>query len=354
MSKKIYIILAILALFGLLTLLSLSLEWGSYKFLIRQSVFYLIGFVLMILVAKLTNVGFLKTNKFFIFFLYVLVLILLAGVLIQPHRVQNVKSWFVFLGFSFQPSELAKLVLVLLLAKYFSKRHIEIWRWRHILISGFYFLLIFLLVVAEPDLGNALIIAFLWGSIILVAGVRFRQLLILSLVGFLVGFFAWHNLLKPYQKERIVSFLHPQEDILGVRYQANEAKIAIGEGGLFGVGLGGAIQTKYKFLPQAHSDFIFSAFVEHWGVFGAFLLFLVYLALFFELYKKFKSFTKPESNFEKIFIFGYMAFLFIQILIHIGGNLDLLPITGITLPFLSYGGSNLLINFLFLGIIEAM
>ncbi len=351
--SKIKIAVIILGTFSLLTIFGLSLAWQNKTFFFRQANFYFFGFLLFLIISKIININYLKHNKIFIFFLYFLTILLLVFVLIQPHRVQNIKGWINIGSFYFQPSELAKFILVLVLAKYFSKRHIEIWRWRHTIISGIYFILLGGLVAIEPDLGNAIILFFLWASILLVAGVRFKQVLIISLVSFLFASLAWQSLLKPYQKQRILSFISPQEDVLGAHYQANQAKIAIGEGGLFGTGLAGGIQTEYKFLPQAHSDFIFASFAEMWGFLGVLVLFAVYLFLFVELFKKIKSLEKGEKNFEKLIIFGYMAFLFVQIVIHIGGNLDLLPITGITLPFLSYGGSSLLINFLFLGIIEA-
>ncbi len=351
--SKIKIAVIILAVFSLLTLWGLGLSWKSNIFFTRQLIFYFFGFLMFLIISKTINVSYLKHNKTIIAILYILTVFLLGFVLIQPHRIQHIKGWLKVGGFYFQPSELAKFVLILILAKYFSKRHIEIWRWRHTIISGFYFAILGGLVAIEPDLGNAVILFFLWASVLLAAKVRFKQVLIISLVSFLFAFMAWHSFLKPYQKQRILSFISPQEDILGAHYQANQAKITIGEGGLFGKGLAGGIQVNYRFLPQAQSDFIFATFAEMWGVAGVMILFGVYLFLFIELFKKIKSFEKGEKNFEKLIIFGYMAFLFIQIVIHIGGNLDLLPITGITLPFLSYGGSSLLINFLFLGIIEA-
>ncbi len=352
--SKIKITIIILAFFSLLTILGLGLSWQNNNFFLRQIVFYVLGFILFLLISKTINISYLKRHKLFIFLFYIFTIFLLIFVLIQPHKVKNIKAWINIGGFYFQPSELAKFVLVLLLAKYFSKRHIEIWRWRHTIISGIYFALMAVLVAIEPDLGNTIILFFLWVAILLAARVKLKQVLAIVLITFLIGFFAWQGFLKPYQKQRILSFIHPQENVLGAHYQANQAKIAIGSGGFLGKGLIGGIQTKYRFLPQAHSDFIFASFIEMWGFIGGLVLFSVYFFLFFELFKKIKNLKEGEKNFEKLIIFGYMAFLFIQIVIHIGGNLDLLPVTGITLPFLSYGGSDLLINFLFLGIIEPL
>ena len=351
---RLNIVLFFLSAFSLLTILSLSLAWGSYALFIKQAIFFLLGFLLMILLAKFLNFNYIKTDKFFSLFFYLLILASLILVLVQPTRVHGVKAWFVFHNFYFQPSELAKLALTLILAKYFSKRHIEIWRWRHIFISGTYFALFFILVAIEPDLGNAIILAFIWLAVILAARVRLKQIIIIFLVGILVAMVGWHSFLKPYQKERLLSFFHPSENVLGSGYQAREASIAIGEGGVFGTGLARGIQTRYRFLPQAQSDFIFATFIENWGFLGGVVLFFFYFLLFFELFKKAEKLDKASGNFGRLFIFGYLSLLFVQIFIHVGGNLDLLPITGITLPFLSYGGSNLLINFIFLGIIEAM
>ncbi len=352
-NKSLYLILFFLALFSLVTLLSISLAYHNLSFFLKQLIWYILSFSLMISLIKFFNYKYLKNNRFFIFAFYLFSILLLILVLCQSQQIHGVKAWFRFGNFSFQPSEIAKFSLILILAKYFSSRHIEIWRKRHLIFSGIYFLIPLSLIIAEPDLGNASILFFIWFAIILASGIKTKDFLILLLIFIVASIFAWSFILKDYQKERITNFLRPSENILTINYQINQAKIAIGEGGFFGQGLKGGIQTNHHFLPQAHSDFIFAVFVEKWGVIGAFFLFSLYLLLFWYLQSKAFSLSL-SSNFEKLFIFGFSAMLFGQIVVHLGGNLGLLPVAGINLPFLSYGGSNLLINFAILGIISKM
>jgi len=286
-----------------------------------------------------------------IIFLYVMVLILLLAVLFFGKEVRGSSSWFSFRGFSFEPVEFAKIVVIIVLAKYFSLRHIEMFRIRHVAISAIYVGIPAILVLRQPDLGSTLILLAIWIGMVIIAGIKLRHLLLVILIGALVCAGSWSFFLKDYQKNRILDFINPQRDPLGSGYNIRQSLIAVGSGGILGKGLGYGSQSQLNFLPERHSDFIFAAFAEEWGFLGALFLILLFGVLFYRLMKI--NFN-IKDNFSRLFIAGISIMLLFQIVINIGMNIDLLPITGIPLPFISYGGSNLLMNFLALGIIQGI
>lgn len=339
-----------LVIFGLLTMKRLGPSGVEVDyFFSRQLLWLAIGLAAFISAACFDTKLFEKRT---------LPLLLLWGtsvfllvLLFFAESVRGVKSWFTFSSFSFEPVEPIKLALILILAKYFSRRHIEIKRWRHILISAFYAVVPLALVVRQPDFGSAFILLTLWAGMTLFSGVSIRQLawLSASAVFFLAIF--WFFLFVPYQKERLVSFFDPLRDPAGAGYQTLQSKIAIGSGGLFGKGLGHGTQSRLYFLPESQTDFIFAAFAEEWGLFGVGVLFLCLGILFWRLTR---IGIRARANFERLVIFGILLFFFTQIAIHMGMNLGVSPITGIGLPFMSYGGSLLVTSFIALGFVESI
>ena len=182
-------------------------------------------------------------------------------------------------GFTFQPVDGAKLAVILVLSKYFSRRHVEIARVRHILVSGFYVGVIFLLVFSQPDFGSAIIIFATWLGMVLVSGISKKHLAFVGILGVCAFALLWVFVFKPYQKVRIMTFVSPLSDIRGTGYNAYQSTIAVGSGELLGKGIGLGSQSKLLFLPEYETDFIFAAFAEEWGYVGAMLLLLLALSL---------------------------------------------------------------------------
>jgi rod shape determining protein RodA len=260
-------------------------------------------------------------------------------------------SWFKFGLLSFQPSDPIKLVVIIILAKYFSRRHIEIANIKHILVSGFYAFIIFALVIIQPDFGSAIIIFFIWFGMVITSGLSKKHLMTLIAVGLLVFAGLWTFGFKEYQKNRIKNFINPTADIHGTGYNAYQSAIAVGSGQLWGKGVGYGTQSRLKFLPEFQTDFIFSAFAEEWGFAGVLILFSFFAIV---IWRILKISIYGETNFEILFGSGVAILIIVHFIINVGMNIQLLPVTGTTLPFLSYGGTHLLTEFTGLGILMGM
>ena len=282
---------------------------------------------------------------------YTITFALLILLLLVVHPIMGARSWFPFGPVAFQPADLAKLVLIALLAKYFSRRHIEIANLRHIIVSGAYAAALTGLILVQPDLGTAVIMGSIWFGMILVSGVSKKHLAAVLLLGLVAGAGFWTYGLHPYQRARIVSFVNPALDPYGSGYNAYQAVVAAGSGELVGKGIGYGTQSKLQFLPQYQTDFVFAAFAEEWGFVGVTLILLLYTCLFVRLISIARN---SATNFDALFTLGVMIVLFSHTLIHTGINLGLLPVTGTTIPFMSYGGSHLLMEFAGLGIVASL
>ena len=282
---------------------------------------------------------------------YVVSLVLLALLLVIAHPVLGAKAWFSIGPVSFQPADLAKVALIALLAKYLSRRHVEIGDFRHILVSGVYAAAVILLVVVEPDLGNAMILSVVWLGMMLVSGISKKHLAALGLLAIVLGAALWFGGLHQYQRTRIMSFVNPASDIRGAGYNAYQAKIAVGSGGLLGKGIGYGTQSKLRFLPEYQTDFIFAAFAEEWGFVGACLVLALYAILFVRLAQIARA---SATNFEAFFTLGVLLLFAAHVAIHAGISLGLLPVTGTTIPFMSSGGSHVVMEFGVLGIITSL
>ncbi len=336
----------LIALAGLVTMNSFV---GTSRFFERQSIWLGVA-ILVFLAGSLVDWSFLKNTRIIVgMFMFSVGLLFLLFILGSVFK--GAQSWFDLGLFSFQPADPIKLVLILLLAKYFSRRHIEIANVRHILVSGVYAFTIFILVFLQPDFGSAIIIFFLWLGMVLVSGISKKHLLAVFLIGILSFGALWLFVFKPYQKDRIKTFIHPLTDIRGSGYNAYQSTIAVGSGQFFGKGIGYGTQSKLQFLPEYQTDFIFAAFAEEWGFVGATILFAIYGVVFWRMLKI--SFH-GGSNFEILFGVGLSILFLIHVVIHVGMNVGLLPVTGNTLPFMSYGGSHLITEFFGLGILMGM
>ena len=343
-------VLLISALFivgaGILTMNSFV---GENYFFENQIIWMTIS-VILFFVLSFIDFRFLRRTGVIVS-LFVLSTLLLLLVFIFGDIVKGAQSRFDFGSFALQPSDPVKLVVIFLLAKYFSRRHIEIANIRHILVSGFYVFVIFILVLLQPDFGSAIIIALLWLGMVLVSGISKKHLLVVALLGAIGLFGMWSYVFQDYQKQRILTFIHPLTDIRGTGYNAYQSTIAVGSGQLFGKGVGYGTQSKLEFLPEYETDFIFAAFAEEWGFIGVLLLFILFSIV---IWRILKSAMLGATNFEILFGLG-LAILFIShIAVNIGMNIGLLPVTGTTLPFMSYGGSHLVTEFVGLGILMGM
>lgn len=276
----------------------------------------------------------------------VLVILFIVG-----EVVKGAVSWFKFGLLSFQPSDPIKLVIIIILAKYFSRRHIEIANIKHIFVSGLYALVVFLLVIIQPDFGSAIIIFFLWFGMVLVSGLSRKHLILLCLTGVVVFVGLWNFGFKEYQKSRIANFINPMADIHGTGYNAYQSTIAVGSGQLLGKGVGYGTQSRLRFLPEFQTDFIFSAYAEEWGFVGVIIIFTFFGIV---VWRILSNSMYGETNFEILFGSGLAILIIIHFSINIGMNIQLLPVTGTTLPFLSYGGTHLLTEFTGLGILMGM
>jgi len=331
---------------GLLTMNSFSYD---NHFFDRQVAWAVISLTVLIALS-FADFRFLKRADILVglFFVFSLMLIVLFAV---GHTAKGARSWFDLGGFSFQPSDPIKIIVILVLAKYFSRRHIEIANIKHILISGLYAFIPFTLVLLQPDLGSAMVLFFIWLGMIIVSGVSKKHLLLVFLAGIVSFALLWTFAFKPYQKDRIVTFLNPLSDVQGSGYNAYQSTIAVGSGEILGKGVGYGTQSRLKFLPEYQTDFIFAAFAEEWGLIGVILLFLLYGIV---VWRILANAMVGITNFETLYGMGLAIFFMVHFTINVGMNIGLLPVTGLTVPFMSYGGSHLLTEFAGLGILMSM
>jgi len=336
----------LISLVGLVTMNSFS---GESYYYFRQSIWIFLSIIIFI-IATTIDWRFLRSTKILVP-LFAIVLILLVALLFTGQVTRGVQSWFRFGAFVFQPSDPAKLVIILMLSKYFSRRHIDIKNLRHILISGLYAFLIFILVFLQPDLGGAMVILGIWFGMILVSGISKKHLLFVIILGLTTSAVLWMFVFAPYQKARIVSFIHPFADIRGAGYNTYQSTVAVGSGGVFGKGIGQGSQSKLQFLPEYETDFIFAAFTEEWGFIGAVILLGLSLIL---LVRMTNNAQMAATNFETFVGLGIVIWFSVHIAVHAGMNMGVLPVTGITFPFMSYGGSHLVTEWFALGMLSSM
>ncbi|MDB5194614.1 MAG: mrdB [Parcubacteria group bacterium] len=336
----------LISLAGLVTMNSFS---GDSHYFSHQVIWLSIS-VVVFFAATSMDWRFLRRTRVLVpMYLGTALLLLLLFVL--GHVANGARSWFSLGGFAFQPSDFAKVVVILMLAKYFSRRHIEIRNLRHIIVSGVYAFIIFILIALEPDFGGAVIIFGIWFGMVLVSGISKKHLFSVLALGTIVVAILWGFVFAQYQKDRIKTFLHPLADIHGAGYNAYQSTIAVGSGQILGKGIGYGTQSKLLFLPEYQTDFIFAAFAEEWGFIGSVLLLILCMALLFRIIDNSRN---AATNFEALFGLGLAVLYTIHIVIHAGMNMGFLPVTGITFPFMSYGGSHLVIEWLSLGVLSGM
>ncbi|MEK7608864.1 MAG: FtsW/RodA/SpoVE family cell cycle protein [Patescibacteria group bacterium] len=343
----------LLSAIGLVFIMGLATFYATpldHSLFYRQLIFGFLGFAL-ILGLSFFDWRILRENSGVLVAAYVAGLAALFILFAVGREVRGVTSWFKFGAFNFEPVEIVKIILTAVLAKYFSARHIELYRAKNIIISGLYAAVPAALVLIQPDLGSAIILLAVWFGLVLMAGIKVRQFLWLAALAVLAAGLAWNYGLADYQKNRITSFLYPERDPLGGAYQSRQAIIAIGSGGFMGKGLGQGTQTRLGFLPEYQTDFIFAAIPEEWGLSGVALLLAGWFFIFRRLYK---SILDSPDNFSRLFTAGLTIIIAVHFIINVGANMGFLPITGLPLAFVSYGGSNLVSLCVGLGILQAV
>lgn len=336
----------LISLAGLVTMSSFT---GESIFVSRQIIWICLA-IAAFFICSLIDFRFLRRTGIVVA-LYSFVCFLLLLLFSLGHITHGAQSWFNFGAFSFQPSDPAKIVLIFLLAKYFTRRHVEIAYIKHILISGLYALILFALVLVQPDFGSAIVIFLIWFGMVMVSGISKKHLAAVFCAGAISGILLWTFVFHDYQKQRIITFIDPLADVRGAGYNAYQSMVAVGSGQILGKGIGYGTQSKLRFLPEYQTDFVFAAFAEEWGFVGAMILLGLFGVL---IWRIISNAVRGATNFETLFGIGVTIVFMAHLIINIGMNIGLLPVTGITVPFMSYGGSHLIVEFTALGIITGM
>lgn len=317
---------------------------GGTPVYLKQLYFICLGLCIL-LVILFVDYHYLKDPAYFF---YAVSILLLLAVLVIGKQTSGSQRWINLGFFNLQPSELAKIAVILALAKYFSRREYpQGIGFKGLVVPALIMGVPFLLILKQPDLGTAMHLAFICLSILMFLRIRKAVMVVLGLGVAVALPFAWH-FLKAYQKQRIVTFLYPEQDPLGAGYHIIQSKIAVGSGQFWGKGFMKGTQSQLQFLPEQHTDFAFSVFAEEWGFIGsAVLLVLFFLLILMGL----RIVIRSQDRFGAILALGVVSLMFWQLLINISMVTGLVPVVGIPLPFISYGGSSLVTVFICAGLL---
>ncbi len=335
----------LLVIVGLALLYSTTIGSGSNSIFVRQAVFFVLGLVAFLFFSFFDYHTLAKTNRL----IYVVFVILLLYLILLGSHIKGSKRWIDLGFFNFQVAEFVKISVILGLARLLYLRRGEINSWKNIIWSFLYAFVPAVLILLEPDLGSTIILIAIWAGIILISPIKKKFILVILLVACITAGLGWKFVLKPFQRDRIKVFIDPQLDPRGRGYNVRQAAIAVGSGQLFGTGLGNGLQSQHKFLPERQTDFIFSASSEEIGFLGSSALLVLYFFLFFRLFKIIKN---ARDDLGMYIAAGVFFLLFAHVIINIGMNIGLLPVTGIPLPFVSAGGSSLIVALIGLGIVQ--
>ena len=354
MKKKTDVILffsvIILIVFGIVMIYSASSIWANYKFndsfyyVKRQLVFAIIGIIIMISISKIDySFYYKKSNSILFGCLILLILVLIPGI----GSIRNgSRSWFGIGSFGIQPSEAAKLGLIIFVSKYLSRNDGDIKSFKKCILPILLISMLFFgLIMLQPDLGTGVIMIMSIVLLLFIAGVNIKFFIgggIIGLIGVIILI-----IIAPYRMDRITSFINPWKDPLGTGFQIIQSLYAIGPGGLLGTGYLGSIQKQF-YLPEPQTDFIFSIIAEEFGIIGTIFVVSLFMII---VYRGIQIVLKSKDKFPKYLAFGITFQLAFQTLLNLMVVIGMIPVTGVTLPFLSYGGSSLLITLFSIGII---
>lgn len=335
----------LLAISGLAILYGTTLSESGATIFFRQLIFVSIGLGTFFFVSFFDYHSLTKLNRV----VYIIFIFLLAYLLVFGYTVKGSSRWIDLGFFRFQPAEFVKIIIILGLARLLYITRGQINSWKIIIWSFLYAVIPAGLIVVEPDLGSAIIVMSLWLGAILLSPIKKKYLVILFILFIAFAGLGWKFFLKPFQRDRILVFLNPDLDPRGRGYNVRQATIAVGSGQLIGRGLGKGVQSQHKFLPERQTDFIFAAASEEIGFLGSFSLIGLYFFLLIRLYKIMKS---ARDDLGMYVTGGVFFFFFFHVLINVGMNMGILPVTGIPLPFVSAGGSSLIVSFTALGLAQ--
>lgn len=318
---------------GILNLASAASQSGLWKSQLYRLLFSLLPMAAALVIDynRLQNLG----PAF-----YAATLALLVGLIFWGHETSGQRSWYDLKFMRLQPSELAKLAVIIMIARRYQRDNQDqplglrkLW-WPGAIMAAPLFL-----IMLEPDLGTALILILVWATMLLFIGIQRRVLILAVLLALVSAYPVWHYGLRPHQKDRILTFLHPERDPLGAGYNALQSKIAVGSGGLFGKGYLQGSMHMLRFLPEQQTDFVFSVWAEEWGFVWVLVVLLLYL---FALHRCYVVIGEAKDRFGAMLAVGCAALLFWHIFINVAMVVGLFPVIGVPLPFMSYGGSSLL------------
>ncbi|KKU33192.1 MAG: Rod shape-determining protein RodA [Candidatus Uhrbacteria bacterium GW2011_GWE2_46_68] len=349
MDGWLLVSMGILIFFGLAAIYSVALSQEGSDFLTvkKQAIALVIGLVCFFLFSS-TSYLFFRSQAFF---LYLLGILFLIGVLWFGTTIRGTTGWFDLGWFSFQPIEYMKVALTAALAAYYQQQAKRFLGGKELFKSILLILPPVILALLQPDLGSALLLCGLWFTLSLFAGMRRKQVFLLLLTGIVVGVISWFFFLADYQQARILTFLDPSLDPLGQGYNVTQAMIGIGAGGWFGSGLGFGSQSQLKFIPESQTDFIFAVIAEELGFVGVCVLLGAFALLFYRL---FVIARRCRDAFGQYLLLAIGSVLFLQFVVNVGMNIGLLPVTGLGLPLVSYGGSSLVFYLGMMGLVQSV
>ncbi|MCX8031172.1 MAG: rod shape-determining protein RodA [Thermodesulfovibrionales bacterium] len=341
----------LLSLIGIFTIFSATrppLETSPHPdYFIKQIIWLIISLIVLFVSVFFDYIWY----KRFSYILYFIGIFLLLVVLFLGKTSMGAQRWINIGFFSFQPSEIFKLIFILAISNYLSNCNESIINRISIKALIIFALIPILLVLKQPDLGTSILLMFLFAVLFITKGINKRILIFVLVLGLIsapfIGHISW-NSLKDYQKNRIIAFLDPDIDPTGIGYHINQSKITIGSGNFFGKGYLKGTQGALKFLPEKHTDFIFSIFAEEWGFFGSVILLFLYLLLFI---RGIGTAMIAKDEFGRLVASGISAMFFIYFFVNISMTLGMMPVVGVPMPFMSYGGTALLTNFIAVGIL---
>lgn len=338
----------LLCAIGFAAIYSVDLSRGSALiYSKKQLVAFGVGAVFLFLSAFAAPTIFRAYAKWF----YSLTVLFLVAVLFFGENIRGTTGWFAFPGFSIQPVEFAKVGLILMLAYVASNFGRRFDRPLFFLGTGAITLIPIFLTLLQPDLGSAILLGAVWFGLMWIVGVKKLYLIVFIALFSAISIFSWMYLLAPYQKDRVLNFMDPSRDPLGSGYNTIQSVIAVGSGGVFGRGLGFGSQSQLRFLPETQTDFIFSVISEELGLAGVFVILFLFMLIIWRLILIAR---RTKDDFTALCAMGAAILFFSQLFINIGANIGIMPVTGVTLPFVSSGGSSLLANMILIGIIECL
>lgn len=338
----------LLAFIGLAAIYSVDLSRGTDLIFFKKQLLALFFGLGVLSAASFTRYTFFRSYAKWLYWLAIFSLVL---VLFFGRNIRGTTGWFIIGNFSFQPVEFAKVGIILMLGYFIAHSARRFDKPLFFFGSGFLSLLIIILVMLQPDFGSAVIIGLIWFGLVILMGTR--RLFVISLVSgaLLLLVFGWFFLFQDYQKERVLNFINPERDPLKSGYNVNQSLIAVGAGQILGRGLGFGSQSQLRFLPEAQTDFIFSVIGEELGLAGALIVIVLFGIIFWRLLL---ISSNTGDDFVATVTAGIAILFFAQFFINVGASIGIMPVTGVTLPFVSYGGSSLMMNMFLIGIAESM